>query len=160
MKEHHVEKAFREHAENRGCTAFELSRKDYPDLGPIHKATTGLEDLEIEGHYTWCDREFQFKGLLHTDGATGWVIVQAYTRRALNVKDLPVAASLGERFAGFGLIIQESSIPGRENDGYFFWGICARRADFRFTEDDVNVISASLDATLTNFEEEQGIGEQ
>lgn len=153
MIEHHVETAFNEHAKLRGCTKFNLDRKDRPDLGIVDKISKGDEDITIIGDFIWNDRQFQFLGRLNTGGFAGTVLIQASAKSPVMLASVGSASYLAERFEGYGLVIDKPTKPGQEDLGYFFWGINSKVCDMGFDEGSVNAICFFLDAALTNFEE-------
>lgn len=160
MKEHHVETAFKEHAKNYHCEKFQLSRRDFADLGLPHKISTGTADIEITGQYDWCGRLFRFRSDGHTDGFVGGVLVEAYLHQAVLIGTLSVACSLNQNFPGYSTVIYATDIPEMRKLGPFFWGIGTRLPDLHFSEITVNAISASLDVALSRFEDEMKISKR
>lgn len=151
--EHHVEKAFKEHAEKRGCTDFKIEREERPDLGFHHKMVSHQENITLQGEYIWCGRLFLFRGFLNNGGMGGTVVVQALTRCPVKLASLEVAYRLVDQFPGYGLIIQDCIVPGEEHLGKMFWGINIRVCDLDFSERQVNGISHFLDCALREFED-------
>lgn len=152
--EHHVEQAFKEHAEKRGCTDFKIERKDNPDLGFLHKCQTGLADIELAGEYVWCGRQFHFQCDLHNGGFAGTVIVQALTRRPVLLPSAEAASFLMAKFPGYGLNVHAPTVPGMEHIGEMFWGIATSVCDMDFSERTVNGISCRLNDALKYWENE------
>lgn len=154
MIEHHVEKAFREHAELRKGECFQMTRHDNPEMGIIEKFNSGLADIELAGEYVWCGRKFHFECDLHNGGFAGSVVVKALTRRPVVLGSTGAASFLMSKFYGYGLTVHAPTVPGMENIGEVFWGIATRVCDLDFTERTVNGISCRLNEALSYWENE------
>jgi hypothetical protein len=154
MIEHHVEKAFREHAEISKCENFKLTRRDRPDLGLHFELNSGRAAIELSGEYVWCGRQFHFQCHLQDGGMAGTVIVQAATRRPVLLTSAEAASNLMAKFPGYGLNVHAPTVPGKEHVGEMFWGIATQVCDFDFAERTVNGISFHLDQALSYWEEE------
>lgn len=154
MIEHHVQKAFREHAELRKGENFQMKRHDNPDMGMLQKFQSGLADIELTGEYVWCGRKFHFHCDLHNGGFAGSVVVQALTRSPVLLQSAEAASFLMAKFYGYGLTVHAPTLPGMEHIGEMFWGIATRVCDLDFTERTVNGISCRLNEALSYFENE------
>jgi hypothetical protein len=154
MIEHHVEKAFRDHAELCKCENFKIARRDAPDLGFVDQINTRRADIELTGEYVWCGRQFHFQCHIYDGGFAGTVIVQAFTRRPVLLPTAEAASFLMAKFPGYGLNVHAPTVPGKENIGEMFWGIATRVCDIGFAEITVNAISCRLDEALASWEDE------
>jgi hypothetical protein len=96
-KEHPVETAFREHAQQFHCESFSMGRSDAKKENPL------ANDYWLAGNYTWCGRNYYFSGPLVAPPRESNVTISGLLKKTVSPSGSAAWAELVRKFSDTGI---------------------------------------------------------